>query len=514
MRAGFDEKKKLKAILSFYELPEIDERFVYQNFLDKLQNQLGNERYKITYDYNEGKKLTCKVASQKFGHDGRALRLEHLKELQNLAQKFDITFNLANDERYPPSLNAVLNIESHDFLPVVKLMKYMQDLNDKQDLKQDLCEKIFEVATNLDKTMYGLDSKVKIAIENVRKTNDQSYSSGVYNYTKAEDWWIDCLPDELKPYQYFRVSIRHRDHSLSPFWISIDVITGEFVIRTREDEMFLDPDSTILKQSFTDIKEMLKRDERFQDILLEDGDFFYENGNNLYFTQNAFKHLAEKKTQEDLVCFEVDELPSSIDREFPQRPNPNLEFKFRKGDVASNPVYNDTYLATLAKRSTSVSDQKASESAIRVSKTLIEGFTSDQQKSTAIIDKILKNINYAKANLKSFHRSKDSQDINDFVMRVIEFAQKEGGVGNAGEAKWNDFTRKKPVPEGFSFDDAKRFSYNYQQAAKEAGVYTGREESLKTGPLIGARLKRIPEDLNKTIVARLNNSVPSSSLHR
>lgn len=300
--------------------------------------------------------------------------------------------------------------------------------------------------------------------------------------------------------------------------------------------MFLDPDSTILKQSFTDIKEMLKSDERFQDILLEEGDFFYENGDNLYFTQNAFKHLAKKKTQENLVCLEeisstssdanssreeecfeyfgVDELTSSTYPVSQQRPNSNLEFKFRKGDVASNLVYNDTYLATPDKRSSGDLGPKENESAIRVSKTLIEGFTSDQQKSTAIIDKILENINIAKANLKSFHRSKDSQDINDFVMRVIEFAQKEGGVGNAGEAKWNDFTRKKPVPEGFSFDDAKRFSYNYQQAAKESGVYTGREESLKTGPLIGARLKRIPEDLNKTIVARLNNSVPSSSLHR
>lgn len=193
-----------------------------------------------------------------------------------------------------------------------------------------------------------------------------------------------------------------------------------------------------------------------------------------------------------------------------ERPNPNLNFEFRKGDVALNPVYNDTYLAT-PKRSYSALDPKADESAMRVNSSLIKD-SSLTDASLLIVTRIFDNINKAKAQLVNKHIDKTSQDIDDFIMRVIEFAQQEGGVGNAGEAKWNDFTRKKPVPEGFTFDDAKRFSFHYQQVAKESGVYTGREENLKTGPAIGARLKRIPEDLNQFIKAALESSPQTLSL--
>ena len=47
----------------------------------------------------------------------------------------------------------------------------------------------------------------------------------------------------------------------------------------------------------------------------------------------------------------------------------------------------------------------------------------------------------------------------------------------------------------------------YQNVAKESGIYTGREANLRTDAKLqdlGARLKRIPEDMNQEIQESLN----------
>ncbi|MBT4879033.1 MAG: hypothetical protein HON42_04365, partial [Alphaproteobacteria bacterium] len=115
-------------------------------------------------------------------------------------------------------------------------------------------------------------------------------------------------------------------------------------------------------------------------------------------------------------------------------------------------------------------------------------------------DKILENINSA---MKKLERK---AGLNKFVPIVIRFAQEAGGVGNAGGEQWNGFIERSEnnIPEGFSFLDAKKFSYHYQEAAKKSGIYTGRTESLKnTAEPIGARLKRIPEELNGFITEHI-----------
>jgi len=232
------------------------------------------------------------------------------------------------------------------------------------------------------------------------------------------------------------------------------------------------------------------------------------------FSDLVWKNIPNKVNFGSTIISILTTLFDSLTQSLPTMPrqNDDLSFELKEGKVDYNQEYNDTYLAT-PKRSSSALDPKADKSAMRVSKTLIEGFDSynDQEKSSAIIDKILENIHKAKAKLGPSHKGKDSKVINDFVMKVIEFAQKEGGVGNAGEDKWHDFTRTKQVL-GFTFDDAKQFSYHYQQAAKASAVYTGRKENLKTGPAVGARLKRIPEDLNEFIKDGLESSSMTSSL--
>jgi hypothetical protein len=97
------------------------------------------------------------------------------------------------------------------------------------------------------------------------------------------------------------------------------------------------------------------------------------------------------------------------------------------------------------------------------------------------------------------------EELNKFVLKVIEFAQANDGVGNAGKDKWDGFcTTESLSGDLYSFGNAQVFSYHYQQKAQASGIYTGREENLKqTGGKIGARLKRIPAEMNEQILESL-----------
>ena len=152
------------------------------------------------------------------------------------------------------------------------------------------------------------------------------------------------------------------------------------------------------------------------------------------------------------------------------------------------------------------------KSAIRVSKEITSTKQSDVKESEAITNQIVTNIKSAKDQLKSRPniRSSSDQDINNFIMQVITFAQEYGGVGNAGADKWKDFQSKNTIVTAFSFDDAKQFSFHYQNAAQISGIYTGREADLRTDKIIGARLKRIPKELNQQIGQDLGSTISSS----
>ena len=144
---------------------------------------------------------------------------------------------------------------------------------------------------------------------------------------------------------------------------------------------------------------------------------------------------------------------------------------------------------------------------MRVNSSLIKD-SSLTDASLLIVTRIFDNIK-AKAQLVNKHIDKP-QDINDFIMRVIEFAQQEGGLEMVKlngmilqEKNWFQKDLHWMMLSSFHF---------IIQVAKESGVYTGREENLKTGPAIGARLKRIPEDLNQFIKAELESSPQTLSL--
>ncbi len=123
-----------------------------------------------------------------------------------------------------------------------------------------------------------------------------------------------------------------------------------------------------------------------------------------------------------------------------------------------------------------------------------------------IVTNIIQNIGKAK---DAITEAKSPQQLNDFAMAVIQFAQANDGVGNAGQDKWQSFCAEQNLTDPlYSFDNAAKFSKAYQDAAKGSSMFTGREENLRTDKNksdLGARLKRIPESFNDEIKAKLNS---------
>ena len=165
-------------------------------------------------------------------------------------------------------------------------------------------------------------------------------------------------------------------------------------------------------------------------------------------------------------------------------------------------IQTDLYDKTDLYKTVSSDPKTKDKSAIRVD----QENPSHQGKITSerITNQIVKNVQSAKAELIKNIRIK-TEGLNNFVIKVIEFAQANDGVGNAGQAKWEDFcTTESLSGDLYSFENAQVFSYHYQQKAQASGIYTGREENLKqTGGKIGARLKRIPAEMNEQILESL-----------
>jgi hypothetical protein len=144
------------------------------------------------------------------------------------------------------------------------------------------------------------------------------------------------------------------------------------------------------------------------------------------------------------------------------------------------------------------------KSAIRIDKNKWAEAVTDEK----IVTKIIQNIGKAKA---AIIKPEDTthKELNDFAMAVIQFAQANDGVGNAGQDKWQSFCAEQNLTDPlYSFDNAAKFSKAYQDAAKGSSMFTGREENLRTDKKksdLGARLKRIPESFNDEIKAKLNS---------
>ena len=85
---------------------------------------------------------------------------------------------------------------------------------------------------------------------------------------------------------------------------------------------------------------------------------------------------------------------------------------------------------------------------------------------------------------KELYKDVGEVEIKVFVSNVIKFAQKEKGVGNAGEDKWNTFcTEQKLSGNLYSFTNARRFSSAYSQIAKEKDIENKRLHQYSGDPL-------------------------------
>jgi hypothetical protein len=181
-------------------------------------------------------------------------------------------------------------------------------------------------------------------------------------------------------------------------------------------------------------------------------------------------------------------------------------------------IQTDLYDKTDLYKTVSSDPKTKDKSAIRVDQE--NPFHQGKITSERITNQIVTNVQSAKDELIKKFQTKpeelnkfvpkviefDPAELNKFVLKVIEFAQANDGVGNAGKDKWDGFCKGENLPKNnlYSFENAKDFSFHYQQKAKESGIYTGREENLKqTGGKIGARLKRIPAEMNEQILESL-----------
>jgi hypothetical protein len=85
---------------------------------------------------------------------------------------------------------------------------------------------------------------------------------------------------------------------------------------------------------------------------------------------------------------------------------------------------------------------------------------------------------------KELYQDVGEVEIKAFVSNVIKFAQKEKGVGNAGEDKWKAFCTEQGLSSDlYGFENARRFSTAYSQIAKERGILKKRLHQYSGDPV-------------------------------
>ncbi|MBT4922213.1 MAG: J domain-containing protein [Rickettsiales bacterium] len=214
------------------------------------------------------------------------------------------------------------------------------------------------------------------------------------------------------------------------------------------------------------------------------------------YNKQAFKKLTRSEATE-LGAAEAKEIPD-IDGVQPRKPAPRNQYKMSGESKAED--------KSVIYQIDSDKHELQSKSAIRIDTGDVKARSwSDPITDEKITKQIVANIQTAKATITT---TLGDGQLNQFVMHVIKFAQENGGVGNTSPKTWEDYCKDKgDESELYSFKNATQFSSEYQIAARESGIYTGREEGLrldKDVKDIGARLKRIPEAMNNEIESVLN----------
>jgi len=187
-------------------------------------------------------------------------------------------------------------LKTNDFLrttPMGEVDVFLDKIKKDSAAREKIAKEILAVASDLDKHINK--SKDIEKIKAYRKTQfekggkkalTEGYEKSVYTYPK-QIGGDEGYPEEVIK----RKRVKIPD---SPFWISIGVVNGEFVIAAQEDRMYLGNTS----QQMTELREALGQNEVFRKVFEEgkkpDSDIVY-GGNRIYFAQNAFPIL---KSQE------------------------------------------------------------------------------------------------------------------------------------------------------------------------------------------------------------------------
>ncbi|MBT4989423.1 MAG: hypothetical protein HOM96_02650 [Rickettsiales bacterium] len=146
--------------------------------------------------------------------------------------------------------------------------------------------------------------------------------------------------------------------------------------------------------------------------------------------------------------------------------------------------------------------------------------TEEKYSIKAIQDKITQNIQSAIDKCAE----DDKLFLQEHLGQILHFARIYNGVGNAGLASWQQHFGSRgstQLADESYFNIAKEFSFKYQQIAKTAGFYTGREDGDEGKKLkitdekgnkieVGHRLKRIPAEMAQGISDQIKSNLDES----
>ena len=184
-------------------------------------------------------------------------------------------------------------LTKNDFLKTTTMGEvdmFLDKIKTDPEAREKLAKDILAIANDLDSHINQSKDIDKIRAHRKKQFEEgdgtEGYEKSVYTYPKREG--------EEEGYPEGLIKRKRVKISDSPFWVSIYVVNGEFVIATQEDHIYLGGTS----QQMVDLKEALEKNIDFKkvfDAAKKKGSDMVYVGNIMYFTQNAFNELKKNK---------------------------------------------------------------------------------------------------------------------------------------------------------------------------------------------------------------------------
>ncbi len=184
-------------------------------------------------------------------------------------------------------------LTKNDFLKTTTMGEvdmFLDKIKTDPEAREKLAKDILAIANDLDSHINQSKDIDKIRAHRKKQFEEgdgtEGYEKSVYTYPKREG--------EEEGYPEGLIKRKRVKISDSPFWVSIYVVNGEFVIATQEDHIYLGGTS----QQMVDLKEALEKNIDFKkvfDAAKKKGSDMVYVGNRMYFTQNAFNELKKNK---------------------------------------------------------------------------------------------------------------------------------------------------------------------------------------------------------------------------